>query len=96
MQIAFGPSSKQADTTGALQEIASHPGGIVVLWLLAAGFAGLALWRLTEAAYGRPGPAGRTPGKRLRRWENGSRSPDPGAPRLPAAQDPGGTSPARS
>jgi Protein of unknown function (DUF4235) len=24
------------------------------------------------------------------------RSPDPGAPRLPAAQDPGGTSPARS
>jgi hypothetical protein len=58
VQIAFGPSSKQADTTGALQEIASHPGGIIVLWLLAAGFAGLALWRLTEAAYGRPGPAG--------------------------------------
>jgi hypothetical protein len=28
--------------------------------------------------------------RRLRRWERGSRSPDPGAPRLPAAQDPGG------
>jgi hypothetical protein len=34
--------------------------------------------------------------RRLRGWENGSRSPDPGAPRLPAARDPGGTSPARS
>jgi hypothetical protein len=61
---AFGPSGKQADTSGALQEIASHPGGIVVLWLLAAGFAGLELW---WAHRGRlpTGTGGRTPGKRL-------------------------------
>jgi hypothetical protein len=90
VQIAFGPSGKQADTTGALQEIASHPGGIVVLWLLAAGFAGLALWRAHRGRpAGRPAPAAAQMGS----WQ---RSPDPGAPRLPAAQDPGGTSPARS
>jgi hypothetical protein len=63
VQIAFRPSGKQADTTGALQEIVGHPGGIVVLWLVAAGFAGLALCRLTEAAYGQAGTGGRMPGK---------------------------------
>jgi Domain of Unknown Function (DUF1206) len=36
-----------------------------VLWLLAAGFAGLALWRFAETAYGQAGPGGRTAPKRL-------------------------------
>ena len=36
-----------------------------MLWLLAVGFAGMALWRLAEAAYGQAGPEGRTVGKRL-------------------------------
>jgi len=44
-QIAFGSRGTQADTTGALRAVAGHPGGIVVLWALAAGFAGLAIWR---------------------------------------------------
>lgn len=65
VQIALGSGGKQADTTGALRTVARHPGGIVVLWLLAAGFAGLALWRFAEAAYGQAGPAGRTAPKRL-------------------------------
>ena len=42
-----------------------HPGGIVVLWLLAVGFAGLAIWRFAEVAYGQAGPGGRKAGKRL-------------------------------
>jgi Domain of Unknown Function (DUF1206) len=36
-----------------------------VLWLLAVGFAGMALWRFAEAAYGQAGPGGRAAGKRL-------------------------------
>jgi hypothetical protein len=65
VQIAFGSGGKRADTSGALRAVAKHPGGIVVLWLLAAGFAGLALWRFAEVAYGQAGPGGRTGGKRL-------------------------------
>lgn len=65
VQIAFGSSGKQADTSGALHALATHPGGIVVLWLLAVGFAGLAIWRFAEAAYGQAGPGGRKAGKRL-------------------------------
>jgi hypothetical protein len=65
VQIALGSRGKQADTTGALRTVAGHPGGVVVLWLLAAGFAGLALWRFAEAAYGQAGPGGRTAPKRL-------------------------------
>jgi hypothetical protein len=65
VQIAVGSGGTQADTTGALRTVASHPGGIVVLWLLAAGFAGLALWRFAEAAYGQAGPGGRSALKRL-------------------------------
>jgi Domain of Unknown Function (DUF1206) len=65
VQIALGSRGQQADTTGALRTVAGHPGGIVVLWLLAAGFAGLALWRFAEAAYGQAGPNGQAAPKRL-------------------------------
>jgi len=65
VQIAFGSSGKQADTSGALRAVATHPGGIVVLWLLAVGFAGLAIWRFAEVVYGQAGPGGRKAGKRL-------------------------------
>ena len=65
VQIASGSSGKQADTAGALHTVASHPGGIFVLWLLAVGFAGLTIWRFAEAVYGQPGPGGRKAGKRL-------------------------------
>jgi hypothetical protein len=65
VQIALGAKGKQADSAGALHEAASQHGGIIILWLLAAGFAGLALWRVAEAAYGQPGRKGHTPRKRL-------------------------------
>ena len=65
VEIAFGHSSSQADSAGAVRLVASTPVGLVALWLLAASFAGLALWRLSEAAYGGPGPGEQKAGSRL-------------------------------
>jgi hypothetical protein len=65
VQIGFGDGGQEADRKGALETLAGRPGGAVVLWLLAAGFAGLALWRYVEAVYGQPVPHGRKPAKRL-------------------------------
>jgi hypothetical protein len=65
LQIAFGRSRQQADRTGALHAIAATPVGGIALWLLVAGFIGLALWRLSEAAYGSPGRDGRKASSRL-------------------------------
>ena len=57
--VALGHSSRPADQQGALQMLAGKSYGLVSLWLLAIGFAGYALWRLSEAAFGvtgdRPG-----------------------------------------
>jgi Domain of Unknown Function (DUF1206) len=50
--IAFGHSSGEADQQGALQLLARQPYGLVSLWLLGIGFAGYAIWRLSEAAFG--------------------------------------------
>lgn len=50
--VAVGQTSRQADQQGALQLLAGKPYGVVSLWLLAIGFAGYALWRLSEAAFG--------------------------------------------
>jgi Domain of Unknown Function (DUF1206) len=52
ISIALGHSSHQADQQGALQMLAGEPFGLVLLWLLGIGFAGYALWRLSEAAFG--------------------------------------------
>lgn len=62
---------KEADKGGALQEIASRPGGAVVLWLLVIGLAGLALWGFSEARYGQPVPDGRKAHKRLSAFGRG-------------------------
>ncbi len=53
--VAIGQGGHQADQQGALQLVASQPFGAVALWLLAIGFVGYALWRLSEAAFGVPG-----------------------------------------
>lgn len=53
-EIAFGKTSTQADRTGALQAFGRSPGGEIALWLLAIGFFGMAIWRLSEAIYGTP------------------------------------------
>ncbi|HEY2443724.1 MAG TPA: DUF1206 domain-containing protein, partial [Streptosporangiaceae bacterium] len=50
--VALGQSSQQANQQGALQLLAGKPYGLVSLWLLAIGFAGYALWRLSEAIFG--------------------------------------------
>jgi len=54
LQIALGHNA-QADRGGAIRAIAAKSYGPALLWLLALGFAGLALWRFSEAAFG---PAG--------------------------------------
>jgi hypothetical protein len=50
--VALGNHSHQADQQGALQLLASTSFGRIVLWLIGIGFAGYALWRLSEAAFG--------------------------------------------
>ena len=63
--VALGQSSQQADQQGALQLLAGQPYGLVSLWLLGIGFAGYALWRLSEAAFGVTGD-GNGAGPRLK------------------------------
>jgi hypothetical protein len=50
--VALGRTSQRADQKGALQLLAGQPYGLVAPWLLGIGFAGYALWRLGEAAFG--------------------------------------------
>jgi len=52
VRIAFEGSGAQADRQGALQEIAHHTGGFIVLLAMALGFAGYAIWRATEVVTG--------------------------------------------
>ena len=59
--VALGQSSRAPDQQGALQLLAGKPYGLVSLWLLAIGFAGYALWRLGEAAFGVSGEPGAGP-----------------------------------
>jgi hypothetical protein len=68
--IAFGRGG-QADQGGALGQIASRGFGVVVLWLLVVGFAGLALWRLSEVAFGATGPRGHETAERLKSLARG-------------------------
>jgi hypothetical protein len=65
IEIAFGNSGHKADQSGAVRVVASTPIGALLLWLLAVGFIGMALWRLSEALYGAPGPDGRKASNRL-------------------------------
>jgi hypothetical protein len=65
VQIALTGSRQQADRTGAVRLVAHTPFGSVLLWLLVAGFAGMTLWRLSEAIWGASGPNGRTATTRL-------------------------------
>ena len=55
IQIALGHATEQANQKGALADIASHSGGIVLLWVLGIGFAAYALWRFSEAVFGTAG-----------------------------------------
>lgn len=44
-----GRGAPEADPGGALTAIATTPGGLILLWVLAAGLAALSLWLLVEA-----------------------------------------------
>ncbi|MFV2143678.1 DUF1206 domain-containing protein [Isoptericola sp. G70] len=55
VRLALGSSSGSADESGAFRQLASAPGGMIVLWAVTLGFAALALWQLTEALVGVPG-----------------------------------------
>jgi hypothetical protein len=65
IEIAFGIGGHKADQSGAVRVVGNTPFGAFLLWLLVIGFAGMALWRLSEAVYGGPGPDGRKAGTRL-------------------------------
>ncbi|MFF2353509.1 DUF1206 domain-containing protein [Kitasatospora sp. NPDC058115] len=64
LRIALGRGgSEEADRQGALQRIADQPFGRALLWLLAAGFACMALWRAVSATAGGQGHG--KPGSRI-------------------------------
>lgn len=65
VQIALGTTHRQADRNGAVRVVAATPFGKVILWLLVIGFAGLTLWRLSEAIWGASGADGHKTSTRL-------------------------------
>jgi hypothetical protein len=58
VQVGLTGTGEQADRGGALAQVAAAPFGAVLLWALAVGLAGMAVWRLSEAAFGAAGPKG--------------------------------------
>jgi uncharacterized protein DUF1206 len=65
LQVALGHAG-QADRGGALAQLADHGYGTFLLWVLVVGFAGLALWRFSEAAFGAASPDGHEASERLK------------------------------
>jgi hypothetical protein len=65
VEIAVDGSQQQADRTGAVRLVAQTPVGSALLWLLVVGFAGMTLWRLSEAVWGSNEPGGRKSSRRL-------------------------------
>ncbi|WP_282204676.1 DUF1206 domain-containing protein [Kitasatospora fiedleri] len=55
LRIAFGSGGEDADRQGALHQVAMRPFGEVLLWALAVGFVGMALWRASTAVFGEAG-----------------------------------------
>jgi hypothetical protein len=64
VEIAIDGSHQQAQQSGAVRLVARTPLGSVLLWLLVAGFAGMTLWRLSEAIWGSNAPDGHKFSKR--------------------------------
>jgi len=70
LMLARGLPTKPTDQRGALQELASKPGGSLLLWVITIGLAGYALWRWSEAAFGVVGE-GRMWGPRIQSFVRG-------------------------
>lgn len=65
--LALGKKPPEADQRGALQEVTRHNGGFLLLWVIAIGLSGYALFRFSEAAFGVVGDSkGHEKGPRLK------------------------------
>ncbi|CAM5606235.1 hypothetical protein SGLAM104S_10495 [Streptomyces glaucescens] len=65
LRIATGSGgSREADSSGAVQELARQPFGEALVWAIGIGLIGMAVWRLSEALFGASGPGGRKASKR--------------------------------
>ncbi|MFE6861213.1 DUF1206 domain-containing protein [Nocardia sp. NPDC057668] len=53
IRLALGNGGGTADQSGAMAELAATPGGGVALWIGVVAFTLMALWRLTEAVFGK-------------------------------------------
>jgi hypothetical protein len=49
IQVAIGVGHAEADQSGALRQLASTPGGYVVLWVVVVGLLALVVWQVIEA-----------------------------------------------
>ena len=59
LSIAWGGgSSEEASPTGAFATLSDQPLGIGLLWIVAVGMVGLAVWQVGEAILGQPGAEG--------------------------------------
>ncbi|MFD3531667.1 DUF1206 domain-containing protein [Streptomyces sp. NPDC058664] len=67
VRIGFAGDSggKEADRSGAVRTIGEQPYGQVLLWALVVGLAAMALWRLSEAAFGQATAGGDKWARRL-------------------------------
>lgn len=63
-RVAFGDGKREADRSGAVGGLADQPAGGFLLWTLGAALVGMAVWRLSEAAFGAAGPGGHKASKR--------------------------------
>jgi len=52
LQLALGDQSGSASSSGAMQQLADQPFGVVLLWLVAVGMLVLVAWRLLDASLG--------------------------------------------
>lgn len=68
--LAFGQHSGETDQRGALQVLTQHTGGTLLVWLIAIGLFGYALWRFSEAAFGVVGEGKKT-GPRVQSFARG-------------------------
>jgi Domain of Unknown Function (DUF1206) len=68
--VAHGEPGKEADQRGALQELARHTGGTLLLWVIVVGLIGYSLWRFSEAAFGVTGEGGKK-GPRIQSFVRG-------------------------
>ncbi|HVQ92808.1 MAG TPA: DUF1206 domain-containing protein [Mycobacteriales bacterium] len=59
IQLAVGNQHRETDQKGAFQALAGQPGGKIMLWAVALGLFGYAIWQGTEAVWGHRQKSGR-------------------------------------